>query len=186
MIRRPSVLLPAIAVGIIASALLFTWNASGDVQAALSPSPGYAYHPVPPDRGLDTRYGPGPMGPVGPGGTITVDVTGVGGVPASDVAAVVLNTTVDQPTSASFLTVFPSDASIPLTSNLNFGAGQTVPNLVIVKVGADGNVKVYNQLGSVHVIFDVAGWYGGSASTGTQAREDQIFMSDQGATNPGP
>ena len=36
-----------------------------------------------------------------------------------------------------------------------------MPNLVIVKVGTDGNVKVYNQIGSVHVIFDVAGWYSG-------------------------
>src|SRR5439155_27340450 len=107
---RLSVLLPAIAVGIIASALLFTWNASSDVQAVLSPSPGYGYHPVPPARVLDTRYGPGPMGAVGPGDTITVDVTGVGGVPASDVAPVVLDTTVDQPTTASFLTVLTSDA----------------------------------------------------------------------------
>jgi len=124
------------------------------------------------------------MGAIGPGGMITVDVTGVGGVPASDVAAVVLNTTVDQPTSASFLTVFPSDASsLPLASNLNFGARQTIPNLVIVQVGADGNVKVYNQQGSVQVIFDVQGWYGGTASSGTQPREDQVAMGAVGAAN---
>ena len=48
----------------------------------------------------------------------------------------------------------------PTASNLNFGPGQTVPNLVIVKVGTNGNVKIYNAVGSVHVIFDVAGWYG--------------------------
>ena len=41
--------------------------------------------------------------------------------------------------------------------------GQDVPNLVIVKVGAaDGSVKVYNDSGSTHVIFDVVGWYGAS------------------------
>ena len=120
-----------------------------------------SFNPLPPTRILDTRSGPGPTGKVGPDGTITVDVTGLGGVPATGVSAVVLNTTVTEPTSASFLTVFPSDSSMPLASNLNFSAGQTVPNLVIVRVGADGNVKVYNKLGSVHVIFDVAGWYTG-------------------------
>jgi hypothetical protein len=176
--RRFLALLPVLAVGIIASALLVTWNATTDVRGQTpTPSPnGYAYHPVPPARVLDTRSGPGPTGPVGPGGTITVDVTGVGGVPSSDVGAVVLNTTVAEPTSASFLTVFPSDETLPLASNLNFSAGQTVPNLVIVKVGADGNVKVYNKLGSVHVVFDVSGWYGGAAPTGSQVREDQIAL----------
>jgi hypothetical protein len=96
------------------------------------------------------------------GETITVDVTNVPGssVPATGVAAVVLNVTVTGPTSGSFLTVFPEGA-LPLASNLNFDPGETVPNLVIVKVGADGNVRVYNKLGSVHVIFDVAGWYSG-------------------------
>ena len=100
-----------------------------------------------------------PAGAVDPGETVVVDVTGVGGVPAN-ATAVVLNVTATQPTTGSFLTVYPSDTALPLASNLNFDTGVTVPNLVIVKVGADGNVKVYNKLGSVHVIFDVVGWYG--------------------------
>ena len=49
----------------------------------------------------------------------------------------------------------------PSTSNLNFTAGQTIANLVVVPVGADGNVIVYHKAGSVHVIADVAGWYTG-------------------------
>ena len=37
---------------------------------------------------------------------------------------------------------------------------QTVPNLVMVKVGAsDGNVMIYNNNGQVHVIFDVVGYF---------------------------
>jgi len=74
-----------------------------------------------------------------------------------------VNTTVTEPTSGSHLTVYPSDTPQPLASNLNFTPGQTVPNLVIVKVGvADGSVKIYNNSGSTHVIFDVVGWYGAS------------------------
>jgi hypothetical protein len=136
-----------------------------------TPSPSYgpgAYHPLFPVRILDTRSGPGTIGKVGPDGTRIVDVTGVGGVPASGVSAVVLNVTVTEPTDPSFLTVLPSPTALPLieapspsTSNLNFTTGQTVANLVIVPVGADGNVRIYNKAGSVHVIVDVAGWYTG-------------------------
>ncbi len=43
----------------------------------------------------------------------------------------------------------------------NFVAGQTVPNLVVAKVGADGKVAVYNNTGSTHVVLDVVGWYPG-------------------------
>jgi hypothetical protein len=110
------------------------------------------YHPLTPARILDTIMS----------GTITADVTGVGGVPnTSEVSAVVLNTTVDAPSSFSYLTVFPSGEPRPTASNLNFRPGQTVPNLVTVKVGADGNVQIYNDNGQARVIFDVVGWYGG-------------------------
>jgi len=59
------------------------------------------------------------------------------------------------------LTLFPSDAAMqpPNTSDLNFVAGQTVPNLVVVKLGADGKIGVYNAAGSTNVIVDVLGWY---------------------------
>ena len=83
------------------------------------PTPNYgpgSYRPLPAARILDTRSGPGPIGKVGPDGMLTVDVTGVGGVPASAVSAVVLNVTVTEPTSVSFLTVFPSPSALPLTS----------------------------------------------------------------------
>jgi len=138
------------------------------------PTPNYgpgSSHPLAASRVLDTRSGPStdPIGKIGPERTLAVHVTGAGGVPASGVSAVVLNVTVTEPTEVSFLTVFPSPGSLPLTtvpfpstSNLNFAAGQTIANLVIVPVGSDGNVVVYNRAGSVHVIFDVAGWFTGT------------------------
>ena len=65
------------------------------------------------------------------------------------------------PTAPSYLTVYPSDVSLPNTANLNFNAGQTIPNLVMVKVGvADGKVKIFNFSGQTNVIFDVAGYFG--------------------------
>jgi hypothetical protein len=147
-----------------------------DPPPAPTPTPtpdpaGYGfYHPLPPARIMDTRLGLGWGGKLGHNGTAAVTVTGIGGVPASGVTAVVMNATVTEPTAGSYLTVFPSDATQPVASNLNFGPGQTVPNLVTVKVGADSKVKVYNAVGSTHVIFDIVGWYGGAGTDGTLFR----------------
>jgi len=88
-----------------------------------------------------------------------VDVTGVGGVPSTGVTAVVMNVTVDQPSNSGYLSVWPSGEGRPLVSNLNFSPGQTVPNLVTVKVGANGRVNVFNPFGYAHVIADVVGYY---------------------------
>jgi hypothetical protein len=118
-----------------------------------------------PARILDTRNGTGGFNAaVGPNGTIKFQVAGQSGVPAMNATiapkAVVLNVTVTNTTAASFLTVFPSDAATqPLASDLNWTAGKTVPNLVVVKLGADGKVAVYNGAGSTDVIADVVGWY---------------------------
>lgn len=112
------------------------------------------------------------IGKVDAGETITLDVVGRGGVPASGVGAVALNVTVTNPTAPSFLTVFPTGSPLPLSSNLNFVAGQTVPNMVISKVGTGGLVSLYNMGGSVDVVVDILGWFpAGSAYTGiTPAR----------------
>lgn len=118
-----------------------------------------AFHALAPLRILDTRSGTGAAKqPVGPNSAIDVRVTGVGGVPASGVAAVVLNATLTNTTSASYLTVWPTGAPRPLASNLNWTAGKTVANLVEVAVGAGGSVSIYNAAGNTDVIFDVAGF----------------------------
>jgi hypothetical protein len=71
-----------------------------------------------------------------------------------------MNVTVTNTTQSSFLTVFPSDlASPPSTSDLNWVAGETVPNLVVTTLGSNGAVKVFNASGSTDVVMDVSGWY---------------------------
>ena len=121
---------------------------------------GSKYHPVTPSRILDTRYGTGaPAAAVGPGATLALPVTGRGGVPSTGVSAVVLNVAVTQPTAASYLTAFPTGEVRPTAANLNFVPGQTVSNLVVAKVGANGQASFYNAAGTVHVIADVAGWF---------------------------
>ena len=128
-----------------------------------TPGPDGFYNPLVPARLLDTRDGTGAVaGAVLGGSTLTLQVTGRGGVPSAGAAAVVLNVTVTSPTTAGYLTVFPAGTAVPLASNLNFTAGQTVPNRVIVKLGAGGQVSFFNAgtpSQSVHIIADVSGWY---------------------------
>jgi hypothetical protein len=112
-------------------------------------------------RLLDTRSGNGAAQAAVDGGhTVAVQVTGRGGVPSSGVSAVVLNVTVVAPARAGFVTVFGGGAARPSVSNLNFVAGQVVPNLVVAPVGADGTVDLYNgSTGSVQLLADVSGWF---------------------------
>jgi hypothetical protein len=135
-----------------------------------SPGPDGLFNPLVPLRLLDTRIGTGaPTAKVLAGATLTLHVTGVGGtagVPASGAAAVVLNVTVTNPTAASFLTVWPSGVAMPLASNLNFRAGQTVPNRVMVGLGTGGSVSIYNGFGTVDIVADVNGWFTDSTNPG--------------------
>jgi hypothetical protein len=47
-----------------------------------------------------------------------------------------------------------------VVSDLNFVAHQTVPNLVVVKLGNNATIDVYNSAGSTDVIMDLVGYYG--------------------------
>jgi outer membrane protein assembly factor BamB len=148
---------------------------------------GSRYTPVTPSRILDTRAALGaPAGPVGPASVLALQVTGRGGVPATGVSAVVLNVTVTEPTATSFLTAWPAGVARPLTSNLNQVPGQTVPNLVIVKVGEGGKVDLYNHAGTAHLIADVAGWFGDGAESTFTALPPARILDTRTATKMGP
>ena len=68
--------------------------------------------------------------------------------------------TVTAPTKAGFVTVSGGGTTRPTASSLNFVAAQTVPNLVVAPVGADGKVDLYNNSGgTVQLIADVSGYY---------------------------
>ncbi|MCX5607512.1 hypothetical protein OHB39_07955 [Streptomyces sp. NBC_00047] len=126
---------------------------------------GSAFTPITPSRFLDTRDGTGAnKARVGPGGVVTLQVAGVKGVPASGVTAVVMNVTAVNPTEAGHVTVYPNGQAAPGVSNLNFTAGQVVPNLVTVPV-VNGKVDLRNNSGSVDLIADVTGYYSANGST---------------------
>ncbi|MER8041974.1 hypothetical protein [Streptomyces sp. NPDC094032] len=122
---------------------------------------GAAFTAAEPVRLLDTRGGLGARaGVVGPGGVVSMRVSGVAGVPSEGVTAVVLNVTVAAPTAGSYLTVSPHGRPRPAVSNLNYPAGRTISNLVVVPV-VDGRITFTNHTGGVQVIADLNGWYSG-------------------------
>ncbi|MGO4652194.1 RHS repeat-associated core domain-containing protein [Arthrobacter sp. 2RAF22] len=120
-----------------------------------------------PFRQLDTRNGTGGIhGPVGPGQTIKVKVTGQGGIPATGVSAVAMNITVTNPSSNGFITAYAGDSTRPGTSNLNYGPGQTVAAFAVTPVGADGTIAFTNSSsGTVDILADTSGYYLGGATT---------------------
>ncbi|MFE4260808.1 PKD domain-containing protein [Streptomyces sp. NPDC056883] len=127
---------------------------------------GSDFTPYTPTRLLDTRVA---KDPVLGYKSARVKVAGFGTIPAG-VTAVALNVTVTNTFSPGHITAFASGTERPTTSNLNFEPGQTVPNQVIVPVGADGYVELYNGtwLG-VDLIADITGYFTQSASSGYTA-----------------
>jgi len=120
--------------------------------------------PLVPDRLLDTRNGTGGFtGKVGPGESIDLQVAGRSGVVAEP-TAVALNVTATGPTDTSFLTVWPTGETRPNASSVNMVAGQTVPNMVLARVGSNGKVSIYNGVGATDVIVDILGCFSEEAT----------------------
>jgi hypothetical protein len=115
-----------------------------------------------PARILDTRSRVGSSGAVPAGTAIALSVSGAGRVVPAGATAVAINVTVTNTAGLGYLSVFPSDRSAPVASNLNFARGQTVANLVVVPIGADGKIVLDNQSnGTTDLIGDVAGYFVG-------------------------
>jgi hypothetical protein len=120
------------------------------------------YIPLIPARLADSRSSSGTVdGTNGGGGTVPagqvleVLVAGRGGVP-NNAGAAALNTTIVAPADAGFATVFPCGGDPPVASNLNFGAGETLANASITKLGDSGYVCVYVSA-AADVLVDVSG-----------------------------
>ncbi|MEZ5142206.1 MAG: hypothetical protein R2726_06755 [Acidimicrobiales bacterium] len=163
----------------------------GNTISTISPGQNL-FHPLgAPTRILDSRPLPEQVGPYntpwGPGTTRAVTVAGVAGVPA-DATAVTLNVTVTGTTAASFLTLWPAGAPRPTASNLNWSAGQTIPNAVTVKVGADRKINVFNPSGTANVLIDVVGYYdaSGTGAGFTAEAPARVLDSRPGSEQVGP
>lgn len=137
-----------------------TTNVIVDLNGWFAQSPSFTS--LTPTRVADTRAGepvafPLPKQTLSAGQTLEIPVTGQFGVP-TDAGAVTLNVTAVGPSAAGFLTVFPCGVAQPNSSNVNYVAGQIVPNAVITAVGASGKVCVFTPQ-ATNLVVDVGGWF---------------------------
>ena len=130
----------------------------------VSPPAAVDFIPVTPARLLDTRTDPGRAtidglflggGRRDAGSTLALQVAGRAGASATAEAAA-LNVTVTEAAGAGFVTVYPCDEPRPNASNLNFLAGDTVPNAVIAALAADGTVCLFTSQ-PTHLLVDIDG-----------------------------
>lgn len=154
----------AVCAVLVGSGLSTGERAVAATPAAAPPTaaPGGSYHPVAPSRIADSRTG---LGNIARGHTANLQVTGVGGVPAGDVSAVALNITATAAAGTGYVTVYPTGATPPSTSNVNFVAGQTVAQMVIASPSAGGQVTMAAAT-PVDLIVDVEGYFSSVATAG--------------------
>ncbi len=119
------------------------------------------YLPVTPTRVLDTRVGIGSSGPFATDSSRAVALPLPPLAAPAAATAVVVNVTAVESNAAGYLTLSPSGSARPNASNVNYDAGEAVPNLAIVKIGAGGSIDVFAATGNPQVIVDVVGYFVG-------------------------
>lgn len=123
--------------------------------AASSPATGNTYYPISPVRVFDSRNDGTPLTA---NGSLNLVVAATNYVP-STATSVVINETVANPTTDSYLTTYGMGSARPATSSLNWVSGQTVSNLAIAPVGSNGSVTFYNHQGNADLIVDLEGYF---------------------------
>jgi hypothetical protein len=125
-----------------------------------------------PSRVLDTRGRARP----GDAGTYRVPATAsAGGILPNSASAVVATITMTNPSAAGFVQVIPTGGATKLGASSSVNAenpGQTIANLVVVPVGADGSITLYAQR-ATDVLVDFAGYFTSSAAASSS---DGLFV----------
>ncbi|MBI5087944.1 MAG: putative Ig domain-containing protein [Actinobacteria bacterium] len=148
-----------------------------DLNGAYSPSEGIGrLAAADPYRIADTREGGSPV----PAGT-SFAVSVAGRSMPDDATAVLLNITVDGPASPGFVTAYPCGGPVPLASNVNFVAGQTIANSAVVRIGSNRAVCFFVST-ATDLVVDVNGFYSPSSAVGFPTNAGQQRLLDTRVT----
>ncbi len=170
LITTAAAVVMLVSVGTILGTSGVASGAAGLLPCAPSDSScALGFVPLSPYRLADTRtvFGGGTATPyngdtLSAGHGLAISVAGIDGVPAS-ATAVVVNVTAVAPTNAGFLTVYDSDeGSVPLASNVDFAAGQTVGDTTTVGLSSSQTFTVYYGpagAGTANFTADLMGYY---------------------------
>ena len=139
----------------------------------LNTDAGATYHPIAPQRVLDTRSGIGLTNRFVANSPRTFQIRGRGTVPNSippTAVAITGNVTVTQQTASGYVAVTPRPTNSPRTSTLNFPVADNRANNVTLPLGPNGTIAAVYKSSSgqrTHLIFDVTGYFvPGSAESG--------------------
>ena len=150
----------AVTLAPVASASAVTATFATAAVAAAPSTPG-SFVPVPLSKVLDTRAGFGAAkSPIAGSGTLTLQVAGLAGVPATAVSAVTLSITAVNPAATGWLTAYATGTAKPGIANLNWVSNRSATATVTVSVSAAGQVNLFNGSASpVDFAVDVEGYY---------------------------
>jgi hypothetical protein len=165
---------PASAVGTVhvtvATGVGMTNAGTADQYTFVAPG---AYTALTPYRVCDTRpagsgiahnqcnTGVGSNKTLGSKGSVTAQITTnvAGQVPTGAQAVVINLTAIDHSTTSTYVSAYPAGGSPPLASNINLSGGKVGTNLVIVHLNSNGQIALFNSIGSTDVIVDVEGYF---------------------------
>lgn len=132
---------------------LLGWFDSGQPTAPA----GATYRAISPARSVDTRSSNAPALASNASRSFAMRV---GAVPdIAGVRSVVANVAAVDGTIGGYLSVYPSGATLPDTSTVNFPPRSNRANATFITLGSDGRANVYNEVGNTHALIDIAGYF---------------------------
>lgn len=169
------------AIGATAALVL---GGSGMLQASASTSSNAGASmlvPVVPQRVFDTRGSTGSVHPLAAGETYTLSLASY--LPPES-TAISANITVTDGSTASFLTIFPTGKLLPKSSNINWKDKSAVANQMMLTLGDDRSINLFNSVGRVDVIVDLQGYYIPASASGSGPAGPAGAAGAAGATGP--
>nr|WP_297425899.1 N-acetylmuramoyl-L-alanine amidase [uncultured Actinotalea sp.] len=140
-----------------------TGAASVPTAPAVPLVPDLTFVPVTPVRVLDTRP---KAQSLGAGERVDVVVAGVRDIPA-DARAVAVNVTAVHASATTFVRAWPAGAPQPDASVLNADPSRDAGAAgVVLGVGGERKISLFNNAGSVHLLVDVTGYYTAAPGAG--------------------
>ncbi|WP_159012319.1 LamG-like jellyroll fold domain-containing protein [Streptomyces sp. NRRL F-5123] len=123
---------------------------------------GQAYHPVNPTRLVDTRNGTGgtSAAPIASMGTYTVSTADTQQVTTATAPTLATVLTVTNTGAAGYVNAYPTGATQPSTSNINFSASDIIANLALTPTSDTDQFSLYNRSSStLDLIVDCSGYF---------------------------
>lgn len=129
-----------------------------------------AFRNTAPTRIADTRTGVGTGGAssIAGGSHLSIQVTGMAGIP-DGAKAVAVNLTAIDPSGQGNLRVYPDGAAVPGTSSVNYIPHVDKAAFAVVNVPADGKINIYSAGATIGLAVDVFGYYPSSSNVVTSA-----------------